>query len=207
MNSNRRREIINSVLYAGTRSAKAKHAHNNSLTGKKVQQRDQEEAQRILAANEKFDVIEDMIVFEQALQKGDFLKATSNEDRNSIRAAQRSYEQLSKTIAQMRKTPDAYFEFVMGHKDTRGDPRKIVKGNSLDFIAGNITRMQNRKQFVPESEKEVWDARIAMAKKTIDMFKTLHDNLAANFIRKTEMRTKREAEQDDQQSRTGKGRT
>jgi hypothetical protein len=206
MNSKRRLEIIAPVLATATDNANARLDHERSQTGMRVQQSDHEYAQRILTATDKFESVEDMVFFEQSLQKSDFLKANSDEDRNSIIAAQKSYEKFTHTLGQMRKNPDGYFEMNMGNKEYNGDPHKIIKSNSMDYITGNITRMQNRKQFASESEKEGWDARIAMAKKTGDMFKTLHNNLADNFERKQKMQADREAKQQQHQERKGKGR-
>ncbi len=38
----------------------------------------------------------------------------------------------------------------------------------------------------PEGEREVWEARIAVAGKTADMFRELHESLAAAFERNTQ---------------------
>lgn len=182
--SNRNRKFLANLTGLATQSVKAHLELEQSRPGLRARDLDRNFAQEIRDILGKAQSIEDLIFLEQSLQKLDLLKAKTPQDKSSISASQKSYTQLSKTLAHMRSTPDSYFHMNMGHKDTGGDPEKIVTGNSLDFIAGNITRMQNRASFSPDSERDVWDARIAVARKTIDLFKNLHKTLAGDFEKK-----------------------
>lgn len=184
MSSNRNHEFFISLTGLASESLKTHSKLEQSRLGREARAADHDFSAKIRDILGNAKTIEDLIFLEQSLQKLDLLKAKTPQDKSSISASQKSYTQLSKTLAHMRSTPDSYFHMNMGHKDTGGDPEKIVTGNSLDFIAGNITRMQNRASFSPDSERDVWDARIAVARKTIDLFKNLHKTLAGDFEKK-----------------------
>lgn len=189
MNSSHNRKIITALIGIGTKSTQKHLELEQSQLGRETREADHEFAQQILDASGKAKSVEDLVFLEQSLQKIDMMKAKAEQDRNSIAASQKNYIQFSRTIEQMRKAPGSYLRLNMGHKDTGGDPEKIVKGNSLDFITGNITRMQNRASFSPESERDIWDARIAVARKTIELFQSLHRTLVKDFERKDALMT------------------
>ncbi len=181
-----RKSILNLVSMA-TKSARMHLRAERSKVVQDARQADRDFARNILAAAESAASVEDLIALEQNLQKSDLLKVKANEDRSSIIAAQRKYGQFAMTIAQMRNNPDSYIRLCMANiKNTTADPRRIITENSLAFINGNVTRMQSRAAFAPEGEREVWEARIAVAGKTADMFRELHESLAAAFERNTQ---------------------
>lgn len=206
MNSNLDRKLALRLAVLASKSASLHSGLEQSLDAKEAQQADKDFTKEILALSKEAEAIEDVIAVEQSLQKLDLMRAKSALDKKSILATQKSYDQLTITITQMRKNPDGYFYANMSVKDTGDDPKKINKRNGLDHINGNITRMRNRSAFAQDSEREIWDARIVLAKKTGEMFKTLHTNLAANFERKLKIQEQLQEQQQQERDRKDKGR-
>ncbi len=181
MTSNRNSPSAFKLASLAAESAQKYSAAEQSEIVQKARRADRDFAEEILAVAGEAKSVEDLVELEKTLQKLDHLKAKSGHDKKSILASQKSYEQFTITLGQMKKNPDAYFTANMGHKESGGDPKAIVRGNSLDFIEGNVTRMRNREGFAPDGEREVWAARIAVAKRTGDLFRDMHAGLVANF--------------------------
>lgn len=181
MNSNHENQTFVSLALLATQSAQKYFEAEQSQAVREARQADHAFAEEILFLAGEAETVGDLVFLEQSLQKLDLLKAKTEQDKRSILASQKNYDQFTTTIGQMKKNPDAYIVSNMGHKESGGDPKAIVRGNSLDFIEGNVTRMRNREAFAPDGEREVWDARIAVAKKTGDLFKDMHSGLVENF--------------------------
>lgn len=146
---------------------------------------DDDFAEEILAAMQKVNTVEDAIFLEKSLQRMDLLRAKNEEDRDSITAAQKRYEQFGMTIELARKNPDSYIRLCMANiKNKNASPYHILAENSIAFVNGNTTRLRSRAAFVPDSERGIWDARIALAEKTIELFTELHNSLADGFEEK-----------------------
>lgn len=177
------RDFVNLTAKA-TKSAQKYLEAEQSQAVRDARQADYDFAAEILFLADRAKTVEDLLALEKALQKLDLMKAKTGQDRKSILAAQKSYEQFTVTLNLMRTNPDAYFTANMGHKETGGDPKIIVRGNSLDFIAGNVVRMRNREAFAEDGEREVWAARIAVAKRTGELFAELHNGFLAAFEEK-----------------------
>lgn len=137
-------------------------------------------SKRILGVIDEADSIEDLIYCEMVLQTLDRLSATSQRDKNSIENAQKEYRQLSETITQMRENPDEYFRANKALKGTDGDFRKLPRGR-IQHIYSNVSRMQNRAAFATNEERKVWDARIKLAEKTVDMLRAMHKALVKEY--------------------------
>lgn len=185
MNSKANRRIVLSLAAEATNSAQKYSKAEQSSPVREARQADRDFAQKILTAAEKAESVEELVFIEKSLQKFDLMKAKTPEDRSSIVASQKRYEQLGMTLEQMRKNPDGYIMLCMANiKNANADPYKIMMDNSLSFINGNVTRMRNRASFASDSEREVWNARIIVAKKTAGLFRELHESLAAAFEQK-----------------------
>lgn len=142
-------------------------------------------AEGIQEAIEDAGAIEDLIHYEMTLQQLDRLSAQSQEDENSIGNAERDYRQLAETVEQMRRNPEEYFRANIALRGTGGDFRKLPRSR-IDHIHANITRMRNRATFVPDEEREIWEARIQLASKTIEMLRAMHKRLVQEYEDKTE---------------------
>ena len=137
-------------------------------------------ANRILEAVDKAKSIEDLIHYEMVLQTLDRLSATSQHDKTSVQNAEREYRQLSETVTQMRENPDEYFRANKALRDTGGDFRKLPRGR-IQHIHANIARLQNRATFAPDDDREVWEARIKLAEKTLDILRVMHKRLVKEY--------------------------
>ncbi len=137
-------------------------------------------ANQILEEIDEVKSIEDLIHCEMMLQTLDSLSATSQHDKSSIENAKGEYRQLSETVAQMRENPDEYFRANKALKGTGGDVRKLPRGR-IQHIYSNITRMQDRAAFAPDEERKVWEARIKLARKTVDMLRAMHKALVKEY--------------------------
>lgn len=131
-------------------------------------------ADRILHAIGQAETLEDLIEYEVALQRLDEYSAHDPQDITSIQNAQRDYRQLSETISQIRRNPEEYLRANMGMHDTGGDIRKMPRGR-IQQIYSNTTRLRNRAAFSPVEERQLWDARVLLAEKTVDMLRGMHD--------------------------------
>lgn len=134
----------------------------------------------ITASMDKANSVEELIRQEMVLQRLDRSLAQSEQDKSSIENAERDYRKLAKIVDQMRRSPAEYFEANLSLRETRDDFRKIPRARGPEQINANKARLQNRALFAPEEQRAVWKARIALADKTMTMFRTLHDILAKN---------------------------
>ncbi len=134
-------------------------------------------AKRIFESIAEAESIEDLIHYEMVLQTLDQLSAQNQHDQSSIENAQREYRQLSETVTQMRENPDEYFRANVAFRDTGGDFRKLPRGR-IQHIHANIARLQNRATFAADDERGVWEARIKLAEKTMEMLRAMHKKLA-----------------------------
>lgn len=182
MNSKHKPSLVRGLAANAMLAAKKYATAEQSPPVQEARQADLDFAKRIRAAIEKAKTVEDLIFIEQNLQKLDLLKAKNQEDKNSIVASQKKYDQFSMTIAEMRNNPDGYIRLCMANiKNINANPYKFIMENSLAFINGNVTRMRSRMAFSPDSERDMWEARIAVAGKTSEMFAALHNSLADGF--------------------------
>ncbi len=184
MNSSRKSKVRLILTSLAMKSAQKHRKAERSKVVQDARQADCRFAEEILSIAGGAKSVDELVELEKSLQKLDLLKAKTGQDGKSILAAQKSYDQFTVTLGQMRKNPDAYLTANRGHKESGGDPKAIVRGNSLDFIEGNVTRMRNREGFAPDGEREVWSARIAVAKRTGDLFRDMHAGLVADFEEK-----------------------
>ncbi len=134
-------------------------------------------AEEILAAMENSTSIEQLIEHEMSLQQLDTLLAQTDQDRSSIKNAQRDYQQLLRTVKQMRRNTLEYFEANLSLKEAGGDIGKIPGSRGLKQLAANKARLQNRAAFASEEQRSVWEARAILAGKTAERLNTLHTNL------------------------------
>ncbi len=134
----------------------------------------------ITALMDKASSVEDLVRQEMVLQRLDKLLAQSEQDKSSIENAERDYRKLAKIVEQMRRNPAEYFEANLSLRETRDDFSKMPRARGPEQINANKTRLQNRALFAPEEQRAVWKARIALADKTMVMFRALHDRLAKN---------------------------
>lgn len=141
---------------------------------KRVIQNRNDLTKRILKAIDEAKTIEELLDYEVALQRLDEYSAHDPQDITSIQNAQRDYRQLSETISQIRRNPEEYLRANMGMHDTGGDIRKMPRGR-IQQIYSNTTRLRNRAAFSPVEERQLWDARVLLAEKTVDMLRGMHD--------------------------------
>ncbi len=134
-------------------------------------------SEEILAAVKKSKTIEELIKHEMALQKLDLLLAQTDQDRTSIANAQRDYQQLLRTVKQMRRNTEEYFEANMSLRETGGDIAKIPASRGLKQLAANKARLQNRAAFASDEQRSVWEARAVLAGKTAERLHSLHGDL------------------------------
>lgn len=141
---------------------------------------------RILEVIDSAETIEKLIHYEMILQNLDRLFAQSQQEQNSIDNAQREYRQLSDTVAQMRRNPEEYFQANIAFRETGRDFRKLPRGR-IQHIHSNITRLRNRATFAPEEDRMMWEARIKLADKTIDVLRSMHRSLVKKYDGKMDM--------------------
>lgn len=188
MNSRHNPKLVQGLARRATTASEKYAVAELSPLVQEARQADRIFAQKILAAIDKAKSIEDLIYLEKTLQKLDLLRARNPEDRDSIIAAQKRYDQLSMTIEQIRTNPDTYIRLCMANiKNVNSNPYRIPYENSIAFINGNVTRLRNRAAFAPDSERDIWEARIAAAERMVEMFKELHNAAAAEFDEKQKL--------------------
>lgn len=147
---------------------------------KQAEQTSGDLAKRILEVIEDAKSVEDLIHYEMVLQTLDRLSAKDRHDKSSVANAERDYRQLSETVAQMRENSDEYFRANVALRDTGGDFRKLPRGR-IQHIHANVARMQNRAAFASDEERVVWEARIKLAEKTVEMLRAMHKKLVKEY--------------------------
>lgn len=173
-------------LFVALTAANAAHKMRESSVAKRAARRNYEFAEFILGKIEQAEEIEDLIRFEMLLQKNDILIAQTDSDRQSIKNAQKEYRQLIITIGQMREDPDGYFLANLSLKETDGDFRKLPKSRGPQQINANRARLQNRAMFSGDDQRAIWEARVAMAVRTVYLLLELHKKLVARRERDDE---------------------
>ncbi len=122
--------------------------------------------------------VEDLVFLEIALQEMDRAQAQTEQEKGSIDKAQSDYQELVHAIDQMRATPAEYLKANLSITSKNITKMPDVRGPAK--IKSNLARLHNRAMFSNEEDRNVWDARIAVAHRTISILQELHEELTAD---------------------------
>ena len=126
-------------------------------------------------------VVESLIEQEALLQNTDMVLAKTSEEKASIKNAMVDYRSLAEVVSQMRRNPIEYVNSNIGMKNIRMDQTKQPREKGLNQIDGNIIRCGNRALHSTDDMRQVWEARVVLAKETRKALRVLHQTVVADF--------------------------
>ncbi len=170
--------LASTLLKNANRVAKAKAKMRATPQAEKYREEQELLAQRILKAMDAARRVEDLVYLEMLLQEMDRELAHTEQEQGSIDKAQIAYRELVYTIEQMRRAPEEYLKANLSISSR--DMRKMPDVRGPAKIKSNLARLHNRAMFSNEEDRNVWDARIAVAHRTISILQELHEELTAD---------------------------
>lgn len=176
MKSNKRRGIAPSLAQSlaatAANVAEAKTEMRATPEAAKYREEQGKLVAKITAATNSAKRIEDLIFLEMALQKMDMAQAQTEQEIGSIQKAQTAYQELLRTVDQMRRSPEEYSEANLSISSQ--EPEKIPDVRGPAKLRSNLARLQNRAMFATEEDRGVWEARVGLAHATGNIIKTMH---------------------------------
>jgi hypothetical protein len=128
--------------------------------------------------------IEALIKQESMLQGADITLSKTPEEKTAVKNAMTEYRSLAEVVSQMRRTPDEYIKANVSMKAARMDPAKQPRERGLNQIDGNIIRCKNRALHATDDMRQVWEARVVLAKETRKALRALHRSVVTDFERR-----------------------
>ncbi len=141
----------------------------------------------ILDAAIKGKTVEELIKFEISLQAADRImnkNPTANEHAY-MKSAEAGYKMITAAVDQMRDDPAGYFKANASLKEVGDDYKKFPTSRLSTHLNANVQRLRNRVIDLPEPQKMILEARVALAKATLSKLKDLHNQVVKDRDRST----------------------
>lgn len=119
-----------------------------------------------------------LLDLEKNLQQIDSRDAKTELETNSVNKAIADYKQIGAVVAQMRRSPT---EYVLANESMQPDGTKQPQQRGPNQIRANIARLNNRNSFPSPEYQAIWEARIKLAKATLQKLAELHEATIARY--------------------------